>query len=59
MLSITNPGDEEIVDGPGKYGNASMPEQVKRPNPQRKKKKMMIMVMMMMMMMTWAVGLEF
>jgi hypothetical protein len=27
---------EEIVDDPGKDGNASMPEQVKRPNPWRK-----------------------
>jgi hypothetical protein len=36
--------EEEIVDAPGNDGNASMPEQVKRPNPWRK--------MMMMMMMT-------
>jgi hypothetical protein len=28
--------EEEIVDAPGKDGNASMPEQVKRPNPWRK-----------------------
>ena len=34
--STTNPEDEEIVDAPGKDGNASMPEQVKRPNPWRK-----------------------
>jgi len=32
------------VDAPGKDGNASMPEQVKRPNPWRKM--MMMMVMM-------------
>jgi hypothetical protein len=30
-----------LVDAPGKDGNASMPEQVKRPNPWRK-----IMMMM-------------
>jgi hypothetical protein len=35
---------EEIVDAPGKDGNSSMPEQVKRPNPWRKKKKMMMMI---------------
>jgi hypothetical protein len=35
------------VDAPGNDGNASMPEQVKRPNPWRK---MMMMMMMMMMM---------
>jgi len=34
--STTNPEDEEIVEAPGKDGNASMPEQVKRPNPWRK-----------------------
>jgi hypothetical protein len=33
--------EEEIVDAPGKDGNASMPEKVKRPNPWRK----VIMVM--------------
>jgi len=27
-----NPEDEEIADTPGKNGNASLPEQVKRPN---------------------------
>ena len=43
--SNIHPGDEEIADAPGKDGNASMPEQVKRPNPWRK-------IMMMMMMMT-------
>jgi hypothetical protein len=35
MPSTTNLEGEEIVDAPGKYGNASMPEQVKRPNPWR------------------------
>jgi hypothetical protein len=35
MPSTTNPEEEEIVDAPGKDGNASMPEQVKRPNPWR------------------------
>jgi hypothetical protein len=40
--STTNPEGEEIVDAPGKDGNASMPEQVKRPTPWRK----MIMMMM-------------
>jgi hypothetical protein len=34
--SATNPEDEENVDAPVKDGNASMPEQVKRPNPWRK-----------------------
>ena len=36
--------EEEIVNAPGNGGNASMPEQVKRPNPWRK---MMMMMMMM------------
>ena len=31
--SITNLEEEEIVDAPGKDDNASMPEEVKRPNP--------------------------
>ena len=31
--STTNLEEEEIVDAPGNDGNASMPEQVKRPNP--------------------------
>jgi hypothetical protein len=35
------------VDAPRKDGNASMPEQVKRPNPWRKKKKKKKMMMMM------------
>jgi hypothetical protein len=33
--STTNLEGEEIVVAPGKDGNASMPEQVKRPNPWR------------------------
>jgi len=33
MPSITNLEEEEIVDAPGDDGNASMPEQVKPPNP--------------------------
>jgi hypothetical protein len=39
--STTNLEGEEIVDAPGNDGNASMPEQVKRPNPW-----MMMMMMM-------------
>jgi hypothetical protein len=39
--STTNLEEEEIVDAPGNNGNASMPEQFKRPNPWRKK--MMVM----------------
>jgi len=38
--STTNPEDEVIVDAPGNDGNASMLEQVKRPNPW-----MMMMIM--------------
>jgi len=34
--SPTNLEEEEIVDAPGNDGNASMPEQVERPNPWRK-----------------------
>jgi hypothetical protein len=34
--STTNLEEEEIVDALGKDGNASMPEQVKRPIPWRK-----------------------
>jgi heme/copper-type cytochrome/quinol oxidase subunit 2 len=45
MPSTTNPKDEEIVDAPGNDGNASMPEQVKRPNPWRKMMMMMMMTM--------------
>ena len=44
---IQNLEEEEIVDALGIGGNASMPEQVNRPNPWRK---MMMMMMMMMMM---------
>jgi hypothetical protein len=43
--STTNLEEEEIVGAPGNDGNASMPEQVKRPNPRRRrrrKKKMMM-----------------
>jgi hypothetical protein len=36
MPSTTDLEGEEIVDDPGKDGNVSMPEQVKRPNPWRK-----------------------
>ena len=42
------PKEEEILDAPGNGGNASMPEQVKRPNPCRKMKKKKKMMMMMM-----------
>jgi len=42
--STVNLEEEEIVDAAGKDDNASMPEQVKRPNPWRK---MMMMMMMM------------
>jgi hypothetical protein len=40
---------EEIVDAPGKDGNTSTPQQIKRPNPwrRRRKKKMKMMMMMM------------
>jgi hypothetical protein len=40
--STTNFEEEEIVDATGKYDNASMAEQVKRPNPWRK---IIIMIM--------------
>jgi hypothetical protein len=40
--STTNLEEEEILDALGNDGNASMPEQVKRPNPWRK---MMMMMM--------------
>ena len=42
MLSSTNLEEEETVDAAGNEGNASMPEQFKRPNTCR-----MIMMMMM------------
>jgi len=38
--STTNPEDEKIVETPGNDGSASMPEQVKQPNP-----RMMMMMM--------------
>jgi len=44
------PRSEEIADAPGKDGNPSMPEQVKRPSPWRKMIILMMMMMMMMMM---------
>jgi len=34
--STTNLEEQEIVEAPGNYGSASMPEQFKRPNPWRK-----------------------
>ena len=48
--STTNLEEEEIVDALGNDGNASMLEQVKRPNPWRK---MMMMIIIMMMIMSW------
>jgi hypothetical protein len=45
----TNLEVEEIVDALENDGNASMPEQINRPNPWRK---MMMMMMIMMMMIT-------
>jgi hypothetical protein len=44
MPSTTHPEEEEIVDVPENDGNASMPEQVKRPNPWKKKKMMMMII---------------
>jgi hypothetical protein len=41
--SNTNIEEEDFVEAPGNDGNASMPEQVKRPNPWNK----IIMMMMM------------
>jgi len=49
--STTNLEEEEIVDAPGNDVIASMPEQVKRPNPWRE---MMMMMMMMMVMMRFS-----
>ena len=40
--STTNLEEEETLDDPGNDGNASMPEQVKRPNPRRQMMMMMI-----------------
>jgi hypothetical protein len=51
----TNLEEEEIVEAPGNDGNASMPEQVKIPNPWKKKKKKMMMMMMMMNRYQWRV----
>jgi hypothetical protein len=45
--STTNLEEEEIVDAPRNDGNASMPEQVKRPNPWMVMMKKMMMMMMM------------
>ena len=47
--STTNPEDEEIVDAAGNDGNASMPEQFKRPNLWTK-------IIMMLMIMTMLYG---
>jgi len=41
MPSTTNLEEEEIMDAPGNDGNASMPEEVKWPNPRRKMMMMM------------------
>jgi hypothetical protein len=41
-LSLASLEGKEIVDGPGNNGNASMPEQVRRPNPWRKTMMMMM-----------------
>ena len=51
MPSTTNLEEEEIVDALGNDGNASMPEEVKRPNLWRKMMMMMMMIMMMITMM--------
>jgi hypothetical protein len=40
--STTYLEEEEIVDAPGNDGKASIPEQVKRPNPWKKKMMMFI-----------------
>jgi len=42
--STTNLEEEENVDALGNDGNASMPEQVNRPNPLRKMMMMMMMI---------------
>jgi hypothetical protein len=44
--STANLKEEEIVDAPGNVGNASTPEQVKRPNPWRKTTMIMMMTTM-------------
>jgi hypothetical protein len=43
--STTNLEEDEILHATGKDGNASMPEQVKRPNPWRKMMMMMLMIL--------------
>ena len=47
--STTNLEEKELVDATGNDGNASMPEQVKQPNPWREMMMMMMMIMIMMM----------
>ena len=42
--STTNLEEEEIMDALGNDGNASMPEQVNRPNPWRKMMMMIIIL---------------
>ena len=47
--------EEETVDAPGNVGNASMPEQVKPPNPwrrmmMRRRRRMMMMMMILQLM---------
>jgi hypothetical protein len=42
--STTNLEEEELVEEPGKNGNASMSEQVKRLKPWKKKKKIIIII---------------
>ena len=44
--STTNLEEEEIMDASRNDDNASMPEQVKRPNTWRKKKMMMMIILM-------------
>jgi t-SNARE complex subunit (syntaxin) len=44
MPSTTNLRGEEIVDAPGKDGNASMSERVKRTNPWRNMMMMIIII---------------
>ena len=44
MSSTTNLEEEEIMDTAGNDGNASIPEQFKRPNPWRKMMMMMMMI---------------
>jgi len=51
--STTNLEEEETVDAPGNDGNASMPEQVKRPNTWRKMMMMMILFLSQFEMLFW------